>query len=262
MKNHKLISRLGNKDLDLKFFKSYLLQDIATIVEPFAGSFAVSSRFYASQKDKKYKYVLNDTDAAIYWIYINHDLYIENRIKINEYCKNYTVKNNMKKFKLDFYEFVEALKMPEILSLYFFKLHSVRGYMIKYLKGDFKPLESDIRVLKNAEFYNVDYKIIMEKYKDDSSSFLFLDPPYLYSNNLQYSSQSQDASSGSHDGSDNTDMIYEIHNYMKIAKCKVMLIINDLKIVRYIFGDFVKGQYNKLYSMSLKRQVHLVICNF
>ena len=109
----------------------------------------------------------------MFWIYKNYDLYIEHRIKINDFCKNYTEKNNMKKFKQLFYEFVEELKMPDFMHLYFFKIHTVRGYMIKYLKCEFIPMQSDIHVLKNAEFYNDDYKTILEKYKDDKDAFMF-----------------------------------------------------------------------------------------
>ena len=47
-------------------------------------------------------------------------------------------------------------------------------------------------ILENAKITNLDYKDIFEFYKDDEEAFLFLDPPYLYSDNSNYASQIRD----------------------------------------------------------------------
>ena len=43
-----IITRIGSKQNDIKFFKQYLPLDVKTVVEPFAGSFAGSSSVVAS----------------------------------------------------------------------------------------------------------------------------------------------------------------------------------------------------------------------
>ena len=61
---------------------------------------------------------------------------------------------------------------------------------------------------------------------------------------------------------DNTEMVPKIYEFMLTCKCKVLLIINDLEIIRYIFKNFVKGGYNKIYQIGKKRSRHLIICNY
>ena len=82
----------------------------------------------------------------------------------------------------------------------------------------------------------------------------FLDPPYLFSNNSSYCPQNTDT--------DMTDIVIYIHEYLQTCKCKVMMIINDLKLLRWIFKDNVKTQYNRTYQLSKKNMDHLVITNF
>lgn len=246
----RLIQRHGNKDNDIKFFKSYLPIDCIMVVEPFAGSFAVSSKCYS---DIKYKVHINDTDEALFWIYTNYNEFIKTRIEINDISKffftDYKEKINI------FKNSINNLTVPDCVKEYLINMLIIRGSMIKTTKNtDFK--KSDIEIMKKATKTNIDYIEILEMYKDDKDAFIFLDPPYMFSDNSAYSKTMRA------EKMDNTDMVYIIKKYMDISKCKIMLIINDLKIIRFIFGDMVKGEYNKVYQMAKKKAVHLIITNY
>ena len=87
----------------------------------------------------------------------------------------------------------------QVISLY----HSMRLKMEKYSDKE-------------------EYKDILEQYKEDKDAFIFLDPPYLFSNNKVYDPFK--------DGDDMTHIIWVILEYLKTCSCRVMLIIsiNDL----------------------------------
>ena len=84
----------------------------------------------------------------------------------------------------------------------------------------------------------------MEFCKNDENAFVCLDPPYLCSINSGYIPQN--------DRTDMTHIIVYIKEYLETCKCKVMLIINKLKLLEYLFEDFIKGSYNRIYQLSKK----------
>ena len=95
---------------------------------------------------------------------------------------------------------------------------------------------------------------MFEVYKDDEDAFLFLDPPHLYSDNSTYASQIRET--------DMTQIVVDILEYLRVCKCKVMLVINKLNILSYLFSDYIKGEYEKIYQLSKKKAMHLIICNY
>ena len=59
-----------------------------------------------------------------------------------------------------------------------------------------------------------------------------------------------------------TDIIVYLLDYLKTCKCKVMIIINNLKILAELFKDYIKGEYTKIYGISNKTNVHLILTNY
>ena len=59
-----------------------------------------------------------------------------------------------------------------------------------------------------------------------------------------------------------TQIVIDIYEYLKNCSCKVMLIINKLSILSYLFKDYIKGEYNKTYSMGKKKAIHLIMTNY
>ena len=59
-----------------------------------------------------------------------------------------------------------------------------------------------------------------------------------------------------------TQIVVDILEYLTVCKCKVMLGINNLNILSYLFKGYIKGEYEKIYQLSKKKAMHLIICNY
>ena len=118
----------------------------------------------------------------------------------------------------------------------------------------FAGVNAVVSILINSLFTNEDYINIFNKYKNDEKAFIFIDPPYLFSDNSRYFPQNE--------FKDMTSIIIDILELLKTAKCKVMLIINKLNILEYLFKDFIRGEYIKTYSLTKKKMKHLIITNY
>ena len=66
MKNHFFSPYTGNKRQEVEqIYEAINFNDINTIVEPFCGSCALSYYIWTQNKDKIFKYVLNDLDNQL-----------------------------------------------------------------------------------------------------------------------------------------------------------------------------------------------------
>jgi site-specific DNA-adenine methylase len=247
VKYNNIINRLGNKETDMKHFKHLLPLDVKTVAEPFSGSFAVIKHFY---KDwEKYNFHINDTDETLFYAF-QHYKHIQDVI----YELNRVYNDDFDMRKRDFRKFFDTLELTPHVKEHIRKTHFVRGQLWRCPKDprNYNPVEASI--LENAIITNWDYKDMFEVYKDDEDAFLFLDPPYLYSDNSNYASQIRET--------DMTQIVVDILEYLRVCKCKVMLVINKLNILSYLFSDYIKGEYEKIYQLSKKKAMHLIICNY
>lgn len=247
VKYNNIINRLGNKETDMKHFKHLLPLEVKTVVEPFSGSFAVIKHFY---KDwNKYDFHINDTDETLFYAFKHYE-HIHDVI----YELNRVYNDDFELRKKDFRKFFDSLEISPHVKEHIRKTHFVRGQLWRCPKNhdNYNPVEASI--LENAKITNLDYKDIFEMYKDDEEAFLFLDPPYLYSDNSNYASQIRDT--------DMTQIVVDIIEFLNTCKCKVMLVINKLNLLSYLFNDYIKGEYEKIYQISKKKAIHLIICNY
>ena len=241
-----IIRRIGSKQNDLRHFKHLLPLEVDTIIEPFGGSFAVSKYFY---KDNKYKFHINDLDEELYYIYINYEEYLKQIDVVNDMADNLDLTLRGHKLK----NYIEELDINDNIKNYIIKNMFVRGNIFKCSSS--KSYEdNEIYILNNGLFTNDDYINIFNKYKDDDKAFIFLDPPYLFSDNSGYFPQNEEK--------DMTSILIDILDLLINGKCKVMLIINKLNIIEFLFKDFIKGIYQKTYQISKKKMKHLIITNY
>jgi site-specific DNA-adenine methylase len=241
-----IIKRLGNKKDDIKYFEHHLPKNIKYVVEPFGCSFAVSK--YVYQDLDKYIIHINDNDPVLYHIYKNYKQSIDLVKKLDE-LYNDKYQNKSKEFK----NYVENLDINDYLKQYIINTKFIRGHIYKPVKSQsYNEIEENI--LKHAIITHEDYKSVMKKCKYKKNAFIFVDPPYLFSDNSGYVAQSED--------NDMTDIIVYLLDYLKTCKCKVMIIINSLKILAELFKDYIKGEYTKIYGISNKTNVHLILTNY
>jgi hypothetical protein len=253
MKHFPLV-RLGNKQNDIKYFKQYLpdKKDITTVAECFAGSFAVIRNcFY-------------DVDNIVC---------ADNDLEFRERCTN--VFNHLDEFKNE-----------KILINKLIKEKKEQGHKYLYTGDDeFKNVKNDIKYIDMDTIHNRgcikpltttidyndvkqlyykikwydDFKQVFELYKNDEKAFLFLDPPYFCSSNKVYLG---DKEKDKRKIIDNTGIYIEIYEFMKVAKCKIMLIVNKSKIIEYIFKDYYKDKYNKTYQSCKNNEDLNIYCNY
>ena len=191
-------------------------------------------------------------------MYTHYKEWEKYKIECNGYIKkNFELQNGKTRTQYDgkkSIEYIDKTNACEIFKRMFKEMHITQGVSVKITKSN--NYSKFTNVMQQITFTNDDYKTVLKKFQKDKNAFLFLDPPYMFSNNKHYQNQKND--------SDNTDMLYEISNFIKDkkTKCKIMLIINKLKIIEYLFKDFVKMEYQKCYQLGKRRELHLVITNY
>ena len=252
VKSITLFNRFGNKQNDIKYFKNKLPMDCKIVIEPFGGTFAVIRNIYMNDKYKKF---VNDNDKELYNLYINANQYAEYCKTMNDIASKHLSEN---KKHVNYKLFIDDVISKGLdKSIFYNEWKNAKiamGCNIKYSKtNDYTKALEDI---SKITFENDDYMEIINKYRKNKDAFLFLDPPYLFSDNSTYQQQKFD--------NDPTDILINIYNILndKTTKAKIMFIINDLKILRWLFKDFIRGEYSKFYNLSKRTETHLIICNY
>lgn len=247
MKNHFIIPYFGNKRNEVEFiyeeFKK--AKNIKIIVECFCGSCALSY-YISSIHPKKYKYILNDNNGfLIELMKIMKDenkfnLWIDEINKIIELIKDkesyvkYTDKNTLNGWFIgNKYYNIRPFLYPN-------------GKKINKIKNDIPILN----FLRNEDItlINEDGAEVFNKYKDNKNCVMFIDPPYIMTNNSFYA---------------NPDFkIYESLINIKKYKTKIICALNDNFFIRLIFSKNKIIEYDKKYQTNKKKIKHLIITNF
>ena len=175
-----IITRIGSKQNDIKYFKHLLPVDVETVVEPFAGSFAVIKYFYTDIN--KYKFHINDIDKILYYMYIHFEDLINMKIRLSNLYDEICIANPKYIKEISFKPNVENMEMHDYLKQYVLDNMFIRGCKFKGVKGQ-NYNEAEKEILKHALITTVDFIEVLSKFHDDNIAFLFLDPPYLFSNN-------------------------------------------------------------------------------
>jgi len=263
MKNHFIFSYVGNKRGEVeKIYENINFENITTILEPFCGSCALSYYIWSLNKDKKYKYILNDLDNDL----IDLILLIQNG-NIDE------INNDINKLIEEIREIDEPLdakkKYIDIIKnngLYGFyiknKYYSITAGLFPiniYKKMKKTEIEKtpfyDFLKNANVEITCGDGVKIIKKY-DNEKCFLFLDPPYLQSQNSSY-----DNNTG-----DNMDNIYEylIKTDLCNLKSKTLICHENNWLFNILFKKYFYGEceYSKKYNATHKKTIHILGRNY
>lgn len=262
--NHFIIPYTGNKRNEYKYFKSKVnLDNIKNIIEPFAGSCAISFNIWLEHGDK-FNYYLNDNCNDIYQLYklirdeepqdiLNKLNEIKQTINnkedyYNMYIKNFKKSKQIDKYNFDVYEYIVVHKGYGIsVGLYNEKRFN-RDCKIKFNKLQLKFFE----FLKSPNvFISIgDWFDIFDKFKDNNKSIIFLDPPYLQTSNDFYV--------------DKTLNVYEYlaNNNTDSFKSNIYLILEDNWILKLIFkNNNILMTYDKKYGMSKRKTTHILYKN-
>jgi len=254
-KTHFFFKYYGNKRMECPFIfenieKDIIDKNIKTVIEPYCGSCAFSV-FLSNKYPKKFTYVLNDLD--------------ENLIKLFRMCRENG--EEWKTFVEESNKIIQTLTSQEKFSEVV-KKNDFMGWFIgiklgmrkKYLPSDYNPKKYDYEILpivsfirnENIEFLNKDG---MELYLENCGkcdTMLFIDPPYLFSDNNFYSFKKTGLYEYCRNNSINNEKAFIVFS---LAKNKVVDSIFSLSR-RYV-------EYQKFYTYigGKKEVVHIVISN-
>ncbi len=244
-------SYFGSKAKEMKIIREHVdFTGITHIVEPFCGSCAFSRHFFDEGVDAVYH--MNDIDLGL----IN----LLKQIKSDGGSKKIlnAIKKDIVKYD-NVNDVVKNMSEHKIYGAYIKKLTMARfdKYRVISRCYDYTKYRQTDDFVMDANFTCDDYTKVFKKYRDDEKAFLFLDPPYLDSYNRGYYSDRTDSLA-----QDGTRVFIEIMEYLKVCKCKVLMIINKNSITDYLYSDWIVGEYDKLYQSTKRQAKHLIIMKY
>lgn len=251
MKNHFFFPYFGNKRQMVELFYNNIdLSNYKTIIEPFAGSAAIS--YYISlQNPGKFEYIINDNNKYLIELY----KIAKNKKKL----KNLENKINNLLFDKD-NNFISKQEYNKIN-----KENNIEAYIIsnKYFNivpGLYPPGKQNklniedipiINFIRNEKikFYNMDALDIFNKYHNDKEALIILDPPYLITNNSFYMNPQF--------------KIYEYFykNIDATYNAGLALLLEYNWIMDMLFKNFNKLSYDKIYQTSKKNTKETIFYN-
>ena len=247
-------SQFGNKKNELDIIFNFLpdMNKIKYIVEPFAGSFALSRSF----NPDKYKIIINDIDTDIYNVLIDAKKYVNLLIKTKKYFhdNNYNIKQAKE------YIYNNNMIPNKFKNILFKKIHQYGYYDTDLINNNLYDDFINFVDNKNVFIFNDDYTKILNHFKNKSDVFIFCDPPYLESNNKQYSTLNKLDNNNAI--IDNTEMYIYLKNFIETCKCKIMIVLNYNAIIKYIFNDNIKHVYDVVYQHKKFKTQHAIITNY
>lgn len=266
MKNHFLFAYAGNKRNEVEeIYKNINFKNIDTIIEPFCGSCSLSYYIWTLNKDKNFKYILNDSDKNLICLL---KLIFEKKYK--------EIEDEVNKIRLDILSYEKDQIEAKKIYINYVKKDDIYAYVFKNKYCNMRPgmfpttkpnifnkiynIEKspifDFLMNANIDFYNIDGNDII-KNNNNKSCFIFLDPPYIASCNEFYKS----------DSNENTSNIYEYLYYSKLKnfKSKILICHENNWLFKILFKDYLKNsiEYYKKYEIGKKKETtHICITNY
>ena len=253
-RNHFIISYNGNKRQEVaKIYESLNLDGITTIVEPFCGTSALS--YYIAQlHPKRFKYVLNDTNRSLIRMYeimqdpeklarfrFAVDVLISGLIRIKDRTAQKAHYNDLKNATQDIGVFFMQSAYKQIhFGAYPVNIIS-KPKALNLTMCDFLQ-EEDVSITSQD---GID---TFTQHAGDSNTLIFLDPPYMFSNNSEYKDSCAES--------------FNIYGYMlenPLRHARVVATLEYTWIIRYMFGDEEIITYPKMYAVSQKKTTHAII---
>lgn len=239
------VSWFGNKRLELARLNHIDFSKYNTIIEPFAGSCALSLSLHAS--GCKAQFVVNDTDPGLVALW-------------NHAAANGTEQLYADALAMGKEKFLETGRKKDTTVLEWFY---VRKAQTRFGSGTTparwpsftRPPHMDTTdtFFRSAVRTCEDWRACVRRHKFNSHALIFLDPPYFSSFNQKYYS---------HDGVPQTDargdildvttLFVEMRNLLRDARCRVVCITSTNALLDEIYRPFTVSRYSKKYSSPVK----------
>jgi len=232
------------------------------IIEPFGGSLSFSRYIYSI--NNKLNFYVSDINNEL--TYFCNNFYKNKDDIINKVIEKINILKNDKNLYNDYIKNYKNIEDEDFLTWFLILrtyyclrigLYPTKNRFPKYSNFNKKTLECDL-FFKNINYECQDYKIYMDKFKNDEKSLIFLDPPYINSCNEFYSNQNISTK----DINNQFDEIWEyLYNFMDTCKCKFILVVNDNFFMRQCYKKWFYKDYYKKYEMTKKETRHNIFTN-
>lgn len=258
-KVHFYYSYPGNKYNEMNcIYPSVNLNGIKNIVEPFAGGCGFSFYIWEKNKDKNFTYYINDLNTPLFQFYkiaSNEELQIQIEKNMHDWVDKITELTDIEERR----KVYNAIKnLNNISSLLFInRYYCIRpGLFPQNLKTwnkfyfDKMPIHQFFKYA-NVIATNVDGNDIFEKYCNQEDSLIFIDPPYLDSNNAFYCSLK---------GVNIYERLWREKMNSKAAS--LYMVLEKNYITDALFGENQIHSYAKRYLMKGGREtIHAIYSN-
>jgi hypothetical protein len=263
MKNHYFTSYAGNKRKEIKDILPFINLDaspnITTIIEPFAGS-AAMSYYISTIYPNKFKYILNDNDK------INYDLF--NISRDTERTEDFN--NNINKIIDEFNTYTDDVNRKIFYNS--ISMKTLEGYIFKQkyysIRNGLYPMISKVNKIKpyklqdfpvydfynneNIVYENIDGIEFINKYNESDDKIFLLDPPYLACCNDFYNNKDVNI----------YEWVFNNKALLLNSGNKILFILENMWIIKLLLQDFkILFEYDKSYELSKKKTTHIVYSN-
>ena len=208
-----------------------------TVVEPFAGSAALSLEIFARGLNKKT--VLNDTDPNLIGMYRfikesgSEPLYKYAAENLNAEAFHRHHKNKQPPTTFEYF-YTRAVRAD------FQRTNTTPTRWPTLARGP-KILLTDACIQSPDTTITLgDWRKCVDAHKDNPRALIFLDPPYFSSFNQSYYSHSGPNADQTGLIIDHTRMFIEILQHLETAAATIVAITNDCALIRYIFTPFIR----------------------
>lgn len=263
--NHFVYSYHGNKRQEYKHFAEVAdYTGIQNIIEPFCGSSAISFNIWLEHGDK-FKYYLNDNDDMLMKVYqlIKDETADEIVRKVQEIrlsVRSVEEFNRISKnIDKNIYEHIFICKHSSFRAGQIhareaeayangkhrapYRFNTLKSKFIDFIKQPYVYISQD------------NWSTIFDRFSQDSTALIMLDPPYLCSCNQNYKKDITAVAISSDGG------VYDYltRNPINTFNSRIYMMLESVKIIEEMFGAFVLKRYDKKYEYLHRKKQHIII---
>ena len=260
---HFLFPFHGNKRNEYKYLEPFLdFNGIENIIEPFCGSSAISFNIWLKHPHLNFYLNDNNIDLINYYNLLKNNDINEIYDTINQYKIQYNKSDEYREFaKSAINETpIDPLKymfMKKVSRYSNHMLHSRYHNINKYFSRPTKLQLKFIEFIRSPNVFisNDDWSSLFNKYKNDTKTIFFIDPPYIDSGNSFYNKQGKNIY-------DNNVYKYFNENKITTFNSKIFVILELIEKNNEIFGEEnIIETYDKMYELYHKKTKHAIFSN-
>lgn len=254
-KNHFVIPYYGNKRTEVEKIYNEIddIDKYKIIVEPFCGTSAFSYWVWLNNKDKNLTYILNDNNPKLIELYN----IVKNEERANQFYEQIIKLHSETDTKEKYLEVCKNADKDLVKYVYINKIYNIRPGLYPtgkiFTDKSFEPLKNApiIDFLRNAniKITCLDALDVYKEYKGNKKALIFLDPPYLASENSWY----KDPSIGVYE--------YLCENDILKEKAFTILCLENNWIIKLLFKGKKSVCYEKKYETTKIKKEHIIILN-